>query len=428
MHLHAAIEFLMLNKESPKGLSHKRQNFWKQKALGDCIRRLRAKDLLGEDRVEAASRNHCDDETIDILSKRFLSGYGETIIRMLDRLAPYRAVADAANRLEKDLKAKPNGAIYHAVLFEGQGQGQVFDSYVDKLKGIREEHRELSSEVPPRLEASYAVFERRKAELDDLRAAFATHRNAAYTGMPEGKLAEYREGLHDLFSNTFTTEAFQVAVLVTFWAATESVLDMLRNGGAADGELPSDSEVLSWFDQYLGALNAFLDAREPAALRNVLATFFGEVKKEEGGALHVVRFAHTLKRIVVPGELKPEEWTKFRYVLLEIWGSAEGDTLPVPFLSEYVQQNRVALRASVLHSFLERELRDEAERMGVLSSNLDKEAADRVGHECRKAFATALRRIGVQVTIGDLEKLMKTETQRPPAPVIADDDEEAADE
>lgn len=423
MHLYSVIEFLMLNKKTFKkdSLSHPRQNLWKQKDLSDCIRRLDAKALLGADRTASATRYYCEDDTLELLAKRFLDRYGTSIIRVLDEFAPYRAISDAANRLEKKLSSEPNGAMYHAILFEGQGQGQVFDDYVEKLKSIRAELTVVSKKVPPRLEASYEAFERRKEELDDIRTRFEVWRNVAYVGRDESKCEPLRESLRDLFANTFTTEAFQAALQITFWGAAEEVV----SSALERGESVSDQMALDWLEHYIGALNNFFDCRPAAAgsLKKVLGTFFGELGKDEHGATRVVKSSRNLKKIVVPGELKPDEWTKFRYILLELWGAVPEESFPDAELATYVGTNKLALRGVVMRNFEERELKAEAERRGVLTGDLSAEVRKDVTHGCRKAFAEALRRIGVSTNVEQLSKLVV-----PPPTGAADEGDEDREE
>lgn len=417
MHLYGLIEFLMLNKVEPgcNTLGHSRQNLWKQKDLSDCVRRLGARDVLGADRADTARRNYVDDETESVLGSLFDVKYGTTILDMFDVLAPFRAISKASNGLEKQLKIDSNGSTYHSILFEGQGQSQVFENYVESLKSIRSEYQEKQHAVPPQIQASHEEFERRSKEVIRLKEQFRRSRDAHFLGMSEEKAEIFSTPLAELFSNTFTTEAFQWAVLITFWGAAEKVL--------SDSPIVLDEETLAkWFRHYLDSLNKVLDPSGSAANRNrLLSTFYGDVDATDDAK--VAKASRTLRKIVVPNELKPEEWPKFRYMFLEIWGSFGKGNFPDPLLAQYVDKHRNELRKLVITSYEERELKREAERLGILSAELEDAKMTEVIHECRKAFCAALRNVGVNITLDQLRAQLAEKAAEPPPDYSADEDE-----
>jgi hypothetical protein len=52
-----------------------------------------------------------------------------------------------------------------------------------------------------------------------------------------------------------------------------------------------------------------------------------------------------LRSIVFPHELKPDEWPRFRYILLELWRPAD------PRLAALLQKYRLESRLEVVHAF-----------------------------------------------------------------------------
>jgi len=59
----------------------------------------------------------------------------------------------------------------------------------------------------------------------------------------------------------------------------------------------------------------------PKKMKNLLRVFSGTVEGASAGVATVTE-ATTLRDVLVHGELKPEEWPKFRMILIELWHSS----------------------------------------------------------------------------------------------------------
>lgn len=424
MHLYGMFEFLMLNHHTVGKLRHPKQNFWKKKGLDDCIRRLDAKSLLGTERADKANRRLIERETARILSEQFWKTYGKYVIQALDEFWPYRAHNQAALALEARLKTEANGSTYHAVLFEGQGIGRVFDSYIERLKDQRAELGE-SGATPPELEASYQEFESRSKELDKLVATFYSQRAQTFLkGVSPKNVSEVQDVVQDLYRNTFTTEAFQYALLITFFAA----LEQRKDQGELNGESISEESLNAWFSEYLFQLNGFFCPESNKAAWNIVRTFYGDVSGGYGGQpAQAARSTTCLKKILVPGELKPDEWAKFRYVLLELWNPSDGG------LASYVQQHRRQLRLTACRAFETHELDQEARRHGKLVTAIPAEEQGKIVRQAMHIYCNALSHLGVQVTpqsLGTEEELREAAEEENEEEVNLDmelNDEESAD-
>jgi hypothetical protein len=91
--------------------------------------------------------------------------------------------------------------------------------------------------------------------------------------------------------------------------------------------------------EYLNSLNAWFTAASEGNLRRIFNVFLGKTTGSAAGAtLKVNDNAFTLRKIVIPGELKPDEWPRFRYVLLEMWTSQD------PVLKQLISDARTKCR------------------------------------------------------------------------------------
>ena len=392
IHLYSTIEFLMLNRKNIVRLNHPKQNLWKLKSLNECIDRLQARDLLGSDRTSNANRLSIDRDTARILTKRYRDRYGKLILRGLDRFGPFYAHSSVSLQMETKLRSEAYGSTYHSILFEGQSKKRVFESYLDSLKS---DISNAADTIPPAIQASYEDFKEKRNELENRTDRFYLERAIQwFAKVPEKFIPDIVPVVQDLYKNTFTTEAFQIALFTTFFAAVEWL-----GSQDLDRDPPSDSQVSSWFDQYIENINGFFIPDSPKAAWDIIRVFYGEVSGGYGATPpEISRTTSCLKKLLVPGELKPDEWPKFRYILLEVWAPENSQLL------EYVQSHRHQLRSEAVTSFEESELRHTAKRKGILTKDLSDDERNRISRESRKTFCKALGYLGVKVTPEQLDK------------------------
>lgn len=124
--------------------------------------------------------------------------------------------------------------------------------------------------------------------------------------------------VQDMYRRGFLTEAFQCGLLITFFLEMER-LDKKRD---LEGMAPVDgADRKRLFDEYVAQVNDFFRPKSGKdAWKRILRVFIGDVTGAHGAKEPVVvPSSKCLRRILVPRELKPDEWTKFRYMFLELW-------------------------------------------------------------------------------------------------------------
>lgn len=393
MHLYGLIEFLMLNSKWDGQFRLPRLNLWRKKELTDCIRRLDAKSILGAERGERANRMLIERETASILTGQFWLRYGQLIVRILDEFRPYQVHNNCALALEAKLRSEAYGSTYHAILFEGQGIGRVFEDYVERLREEREEISDNVGEVPPALEASFSEFEEKQKELSRIIDAFFSERTEKFFQcLSKTRAGEVDSALRDIYRNTFTTEAFQLALIISFFSVIEKCRDEAERNNA---KITQDT-VEDCFKEYIEQLNRFLAPQSPKEAWDIFRTFFGEVKGGHNTPTEVIRSSTCIKKILVPGELKPDEWPKFRYLLLELWKPTH------PCFKQYVDDQRQHLRLTAVAVFQNRQLDHAAKTLGVRVSDLEDGKAAQIVMEAKDTFCKALKPLGVDITVHDL--------------------------
>lgn len=393
MHLYSLIEFLMLNSKWEGQLKVPRQNLWKKKDLTDCLRRLDAKSLLGTERGDRANRSLIERETAAILCNQFWELYGELLVKILDRFHPYRVHATCSLELEAKLRAEAYGSTYHAILFEGQGIGRVFDDYVDRLREERDEIKDSVGSVPPALEASFSEFEGKSRGLQKFIDEFYCERTGKFfKNLSKARIPEVDPALRDVYRNTLTTEAFQLALVITFFAAAERC----RDEAERNNETLNQQSIEECLDEYVSQLNRFFEPESEKESWAIFRTFYGDVRGGHTTPAEVIRSSTCLRKILVPGELKPDEWPKFRYLLLELWKPSH------PIFMQYVDEQRQHLRLTAVGIFEDRELDHEAKSLGVRITDLDENTAKRISSTAKNVFCKALKPLGVEISASEL--------------------------
>jgi hypothetical protein len=410
MHLYTTIEFLMLNSKWYGQLSAPRQNLWNRNDLSDCIRRLGAASELGADRCDRANRKMIERDAAVVLCRRFSALYGKVILKTLDEFRPYRIHSNESLSLETKLANEPNGATYHSILFEGQGIGRVFEEYVSRLREESEELKGTFGTVPPALAESFRDFEQKSAALRTEIETFLSQRTEKlFSRLSAKKARDIDQSVRSIYRETLTTEAFQSALLITFLSATETIRDTTEANG---GEL-GIGEIEAFFDEYLQQLNKFFTPETEKEAWDIIRVFHGEVKPVADGHVEVARSSTCLKKLLIPGELKPEEWPKFRYILLELWQPSNTQ------LKDQVAESRLQLRLQVLSGLIDRELDILAKKQGVRVNDLEKQLVSSVTQEAKVTFCHALKSLGINLRAEDLPDA--------PSKIEAPDSESAED-
>jgi hypothetical protein len=145
----------------------------------------------------------------------------------------------------------------------------------------------------------------------------------------------------ELFSNVFTTVAFQSALSITFISSFEQAFNL--NCWSNKESLINDE-----FEIYLNQISKFFKPNSVAELKNLSDIFKGQV---DGSPFDwkVIKTNYTFKSIVYPDiEMQPDQWPKYKYLLLEIW-QPKNETL-----KNFAHNELNLCRAQVLNVLIEK--------------------------------------------------------------------------
>ncbi len=346
-HVYYIVEHTLLS--SPRDVNGARPRegkFWRRKDLGTsgAYARLDGLDVLGQDAANASSRTFFSREVAEKLSEQFASRYGKYLVEFFVRFAPFEAHCKASLALEQYIRLLNNRKV-RPILFEGQGMNQAFKTHREALreklkKGEFGEDATQSEEVIKTLEAT-------AKQVANAIVHFRSSRTSNFLENVSDK-AKLRSGaeafapvvqscVNHLYDNVLSTVAFQAAVLCGFFGIWE-------RAKAAGGLLVDQDDA---FSAYLHDLEELFVPRTAAQFRTLVEVFCGHVDGEVA-AWKVIDSPHTFREVVYPGEMQPDQWPKYRYMMLELWRPEDA------VLRGVVESERNKCRGQIFHSLQRR--------------------------------------------------------------------------
>lgn len=384
MHLHLLLErALMLNQKPGSFMVHGSSNYWLRKNIDDTIiRRLDGANMLGTELAGNTTRNSFTAEALKGLQDSFKKRYQRYIIKGFQKFFPYVALAAAASDVEVNLRAQTDKRP-HAMLFEGQGVLRVFRQYVEDLTKESAEQRELKRlRQASELDAILTELKMLQETVAKYEVDYRFRRAQKYLPNVAGnKLPMLVSHIDKLFKEDFTTAAFQIGLFVTFFFMMEDYHG--QDGG--DLRLTGDDAEMEIFEEYLACLNKFFAPKTDAEVKSLLSVFCGSVSGTFGASNMTVSLsASNLRSIVIPGELKPDEWPRFRYIFLELWHPTDEK------LAALTQRYRLESRLDVLKAFYRQKVKIYCKDKGIEEKQMTETVDGRLKKEARNQFESAL--------------------------------------
>ncbi|MGK8171065.1 hypothetical protein [Pseudomonas aeruginosa] len=331
-----------------------------KKKLDLAYERLDLKDELTQEQREVNSKFNYSDEIKDIFRKRWSELYTPLIDRLFAKVHPFKAFSLATIQLNQELVTRRDTEL-EKMLFDGQATVRTFDAFREGLArrvGDKEPNWD-TPEIQATLNRVNAVMSGRKAAVESMKASRAVFMLDNLTNSIKKKVIvdgvvvkPLRDAMDRLFENVFSTVAFQTAVVCTYVEAVERTFGSIKS---------STSELL---EEYINALNSLFCPKAVDDLKSLIGTFEGELRVEDGG-VKLVQGGPTFRKVVLPGELQPAEWPKYRYLILELWMPADKG------VKALIQGDRDNCRRAVAQSLMRRQVAEYCEEHRITDVELD---------------------------------------------------------
>lgn len=420
-HLYYIIEHLLLNKgnEDVNGVKARRGTFSSRKDLNlNCMERLDGRNLIGADLADLTKRDNFTLDAAQKLGENFDRRYGKLIITLFEKFSPYENHNRAVLTLESDIESDQDRRL-RPILFSGQGIGRVFESHRENLKQKLKEGS-FTTKVPE-IEAIAQRFDQTTKRVDQAIERFRGERAELYLKLVSDKreikdsttnkiISEIVKWINDLYDNVLTTVAFQSALICGFLDEMEKVKAQLdtANQGSIDEE--------QCFCKYLDQINDFFTPKTSSQFKKLVSVFTGEISGKITDWT-ITPTNQTFRNVVYRGEMNPNEWPKYKYLLLEIWKPEQ------EMISKVVENTRQECRKqifTVLYNYYKSLYCRENSKLEDQLSNSDR---DSIFNKVFSDYSGFVKTIGA-------EKLDETEMKKAASDVAAsvmDDDSEDED-
>jgi hypothetical protein len=342
-HLYHVSEHLLMNSPA-RGIEARGKVGAPRKRLDDAFERLGLKDQLTADQRNFNTRVNYSDDIKELFHTKWKELYVPIVDRILGKLHPFAAFAKATLLLNQHLRSNRDTEL-EKMLFDGQATSRTFDDFREGLnRRVQDKEPNWTTpEIKGTLERVNALLSGRKAKVEVMRATRAAELLDTLSNpvkkqvMAEGVVAKpLREAIDRMFDNVFSTVAFQTAVVCTYAEAIR----------IAYGGIQHSTQVL--LDDYLEQLNALLAPKNITDLKCLLQAFEGDLAVDP--QVKLTLGGPTFRQVVLPGELQPAEWPKYRYMILELWKPT------APELQIVIDTDRTQARAAVAQSLYRRRL------------------------------------------------------------------------
>lgn len=387
-HLYHLTEHILMSDDIVHGIEAKGKVGAPRKRLHMAYVRLGLKDSIVQVKREANTRTNYSDEIANEFRTKWRELYVPPIERMLSKFHPFAAFSNATLALQQELIGAHDPEL-EKMLFDGQATARTFDEFREGLERRNKDKEPgwTSPEITETLTRVDGLVTKRKTLVKGMRANRASHflsnlsKQALNKVTVDNVLDEaIKDAIDGLFENVFSTVAFQTALICTYTEAVEQALGDITH---------STTELL---DEYLNNLHNIFAPSNAKELERLFRVFVGDLSVEP--AVKVLTGGPVFRNVVLPGELQPAEWPKYRYLLLELWTPQE------PKLKEFVLTDRNTCRAAVAASLFERRFKSYCEENRLIHEEVQKEVRDELLTKVKGDFESFLSAVhGKNITL-----------------------------
>lgn len=390
MHLYSLIERLMLNPKKLSGFSVGGNRLYLMKAMDNAFEkyRLNAKDIIGVELTRDTNRRNYLEDTNEKLVEEFHSRYSKNIIYCFEFFSPFRIHTEVTREI-KSLVTSKSDIQAEAILFDNQGVENVFKEFRDRITAEISELNNYGKIIPPGLKDSKDEFDSTYDRVIGYKKDFILRRANRFFGKKTlcDALASVAQ---NIFENTFTTSAFQNGLLLTFFNMVEDYQESILAARL-------DNEALfSLLEEYVASINNYFTIHDDNEIKRICRLFVGkhkgkfnteEMKFQENDA--------SLRNILIPGELNPNEWVKFRFIFLELWHSGNAD------LNSMIVKELNHSRILLYKNYCKRTISEHCKIHNIEEENIHQNTKKAMLRTCKDVLVGEINALEVSRTITD---------------------------
>lgn len=388
-HLYHLTEHLLMSNSHARGIEAKGKVGAPRKRLDEAFLRLELKDQLTQEQRDVNTRVNYSDEIAAVIRDAWTEKYVPIIETILGKLHPFAAFSRATLNLNQELVGKRDAELLK-MFFDGQATSRTFDDFRDGLnrRYSDKEPNWTTPEIQETLARVNGVLNNRSDYVEKMhsnRALFLLEgmSSAAMKKLaPEGVILKpIQDAIDRLYDDIFTTVAFQTAAVCTYAEAAKEAFESVDK---------APPEVL---DEFVDALNSFFRPKTMPQLKSMLSALIGELV-DDAENIKLTLGGPTFRNIVLPGEMQPAEWPKYRYLLIELWKPSNEK------LKAYIEEDRKKARVTVSKLLCSRRIAAYCNEQRISEADLSTEKVAEIRDRAKSNFEEFLHAVsGRKVTL-----------------------------
>ena len=376
-HLYYICERILFLSDRISGLTTKTSRMGARRHPTTLLHRLQLNDYLSQDERESTRRDNYVDKVAQAVENRWRETFGPLIVRFLSEFYPLRIHENASLQIHSRLERDVGEGALRALLFDGQGTAHVLERFETQLnENIKDDEKNWKTPEILVTKATIENLNARRSEIKgDLRKVRAELYFENFRGQLKSKLR--RDGeickrmesfVTDIVTQVSSSIAFQTALIYT-------LIDM------AEGcSVSLDENIIS---EYIDNLNNFFNPTIDSRLSKFVSVMSGSLI-ESIGELDIAATTTSFREIVYTGDMQPDEWPEYRYLVLEIWNPSN------PLLKTKIAEELEKLRNEINERVFDAEIKRYSEGSGkllaALSSDELNNCRQRASERCRTFF------------------------------------------
>ena len=277
------------------------------------------------------------------------------------------------------------------MLFDGQGLLKVFECHRIKLGQKLNENYFAEDSI--KIKEFKKQLDLTKNKLDESLEIFRKNRIKAYlanispstlitnNSEIEPKLYKY---CNSWFDSIFTTVAFQSALICGFF-------EDMENYNLSHPTEKIDIHIV--FEEYLEDIGNFFIPKSFSKLKTLINVFEGKPSGENASELAIIHdSANSFRKVVHRGEMQPDQWPKYKYLLSECWSPKNVR------LKNYLNERIILVRKEIFKALYFETKKEYLTSKSILEDNLEKPQMEEIfnnTYENYKSFLTLFGRGGI---------------------------------
>lgn len=406
MHFYYAIEHMMLSEGNDvKGLKTRTGKFYKRVNVASLLRRLDGENLLGHNTAKSLKRTTYTTISANALSKSFYDEYGSYLEKSFNIFEPYKFHNNATLETRSSLQGVTNPAIKN-ILYEGQNFGTTFTEYLSYMTEREHSAKSSGNTLPPEILVSLTKLQGTKRSVDEnVKNIEKSRTNSFINKIINNNSLKTKDGedvadnliklINSLYDNVFKTIAFQTALVCGYFLIFEKAECEAREQSLS---VPNKQKS---FKEYIDSLNNYFVPKTIPYLKNLISAFFYDIDGDCAVDWKIVETNTTFRSVVYTNEMKPDEWPKYFYIILELWHSKD------PVIEKVKKTERDLCRSQAFKSL-------HIQNIGLTAKNLEKAEQNLTPADKEDIFNRTFEKYNAflhNLRVAKKEQLTKTEAK-----------------